>query len=287
MTDVTEPNTTETEIGNEGGAAPAAQAAPSDFLSQLPEEMRGDKTFAKLKGKGVEDFAKAYKHAVEKIGGNTVKIPGEGATDADWQEYREKMGIPDTVEGYELNAPDEIPEGLQIDEDSQKWFREVSQKLHLTKGQAGKLYKEYLALQGSRYQTAQQQQQEAQARAVQEVEADLKREFGLAYEDRIEAAYGVLNKLEAPAELEQGIKSLPPQERAAFTKLLAKVAREFEDDTVIGGSRRTGKLTPAEARAEIDKINSDEDQAHLNADHPSHKQVRARLLELRTLAAGA
>ncbi len=42
-----------------------------------------------------------------------IKIPGEGATDDEIAAYRKAMGVPDTVDGYQLTIPENDKEGYE------------------------------------------------------------------------------------------------------------------------------------------------------------------------------
>lgn len=51
-----------------------------------------------------------------------IRVPGPDAKPDEIAEFRKALGVPDTVEGYEIAKPEELPEGVQWSEDTIKEF---------------------------------------------------------------------------------------------------------------------------------------------------------------------
>lgn len=105
----TETQTTETQaaetnyFGNDG-------VLNDGWRGTLEEELREDKSL--LSFKTVGDLAKSFVNTKRMVGKNVVAIPGETSTDGEWQEYHKAGGRPETVDDYDLKAPEGFPEEL-------------------------------------------------------------------------------------------------------------------------------------------------------------------------------
>lgn len=109
------------DVGAATGAATGAAAGDAGASSQGDQSGQGDgadplaglsdtskQLFEKKGFKSADDLAQAYTN-LEKLvrGGNAAELeklikPGEGASDADMAKWRESVGIPTAVEGYEV-----------------------------------------------------------------------------------------------------------------------------------------------------------------------------------------
>ena len=106
---MSEDGTAESITGSEAvipNIAPAV--APVDFSSIVPAEY-ADKPWVQ----DIKDTATLFKMTDDmksEMGKRPAGIPEAGG---DWGEFNKALGVPDTVEGYELNAPAEGGEGFQ------------------------------------------------------------------------------------------------------------------------------------------------------------------------------
>jgi len=99
---------------NQGQQAPAkAEAAVSapEWLSDIDESLKGDKSLHKFSGeKWKENLAKSYVELEKKLG-STVQVPKEGASEEEWGKFFSKIGRPDSPDKYEL--PGEIADEVK------------------------------------------------------------------------------------------------------------------------------------------------------------------------------
>jgi hypothetical protein len=111
---------------------PASTDAPSPFAA-FDEDTR---TWAEKRGfKTVDDAVKtAYEQS--KLLGNAIRIPGKDATDAERDEFLNKLGRPATAEEYKFTPPEDLPEDLPYDGERAKTFAGLAHKLGLTADQA-------------------------------------------------------------------------------------------------------------------------------------------------------
>ncbi len=76
----------------------------------LAEDLREDKSL--LSFKSVGDLAKSFVNTKRMVGQNVIAIPGETSTEGEWQEYHKAGGRPETVQDYNLKAPEGFPEEI-------------------------------------------------------------------------------------------------------------------------------------------------------------------------------
>lgn len=112
-----------------------ADADTKDWLGKQTERASDVKSLAKL----AREQDKMIGEQAKKLGDATkdmVRIPGKDATPEELKAYKDKLGIPETPEGYEFKAPKDLPEGLPYDGDRAKSFAAEAAKIGLTKAQA-------------------------------------------------------------------------------------------------------------------------------------------------------
>lgn len=57
-----------------------------------------------------------------------IRVPGPDAKPEEIAEFRKALGVPETVDGYEIAKPEDLPEGVQWSEDTVKAFAGVLHK---------------------------------------------------------------------------------------------------------------------------------------------------------------
>jgi len=80
--------------------------------------------------KDIKGLAKSYLHARS----SRPSFPGADATPAQLAEWREVAGVPETPAGYELKAPEELPEGVEWSEERVGKFAEIAYKWNVHPG---------------------------------------------------------------------------------------------------------------------------------------------------------
>ena len=68
---------------------------------------------------------------------------GEKPTPEEVAEFRKTIGVPEKPDGYTVERPEKMPEGIVYDEVLENKFREVSHQLNLTPAQVAGVYKMY------------------------------------------------------------------------------------------------------------------------------------------------
>jgi hypothetical protein len=260
-------------------AQPAAPEAAAPFYSGFQnEELRG---FVENKGvKEPEQLASMY-HNLEKMmgadkAGRTVVLPGPDADEAALGEFYGKLGRPEAPDGYELPVPD------GDDGKMAEWAQGVFHEAGLTAKQAALVSEKWNARVG---EMVNGQQAEAQQTAEQ-AEAELKKEWGAAYDQKVA---GVENAAVALGMSENELLGLrASMGPAAAMKFVDSLAGKLGEDTVENGEPMDGALTPAGANEALARLGTDRDfmAAWMDKNHPSHKWAVEHKSKLARQAAG-
>lgn len=265
-----------TASGAAAGTTATATATTTDPRTWLPEAYRADPTFKDIGD--LEVLAKSYKNAASLIGADkatVLRIPTDLAA-PEMGEIYNRLGRPESPDKYSAW------EGAPIGEDIVPALREKFHAAGLTDAQA----KAVVGLYGEQAQAsvAARQAQDEQVRDA--TIADLKREWGEAFGERLHRAERALLDMGG-----EDLLGLFQQARAADGTPLAshgKVIRALaemgakiaEPATLKGGTAGapTGPRTPADAQAEINRLTADpafyavlKDRFH--PEYPAKKQM--------------
>lgn len=80
----------------------------------------------------------------EKLLGSAIRLPGKDATQEERDQFLNKLGRPEKVDGYEFTVPKELPENLPYDGERASGFKAVAHQLGLTKEQAAGIHDWYV-----------------------------------------------------------------------------------------------------------------------------------------------
>lgn len=119
-----------------------------DFFDNIPEEHT--ELIAKAdKLKGIPDVYSALNkmiHAEHMIGANKVEMPTEHSTDEVKAAYREAIGVPKEVTGYEgITRPTDWPEAVPWDDKLIEGYSAIAHELEIPKSKAKGLFDWYCA----------------------------------------------------------------------------------------------------------------------------------------------
>lgn len=288
--------TTNTEATVANSATAEAPKTEGGFLDSLAEDLRGE---ASLKDfKDASALAKSYVNA-QRMLGNSVRIPGEDASDEaraefykkltdvpgvmqspDWENeesvnnFYDQLGRPKTASEYKYEAP----EGVEIDADQSAHFNELAHKLGLTNKQAQALVEfrsqEVLA------------ESEALEAAKTQGESALKEIWGNDYNNRLDSAKAVaeIYSKKYPEAMEQLIHG-PAGNNPAFLAMLSELAPMFQEKGTLQGTNHIQRGTSAEeAKEKILEIQSNPQHAFFNEYDPGHKAAVEKMRNLHLAA---
>lgn len=225
-------------------------AQSGDWRDAIPEEVRGHRSLEHINDVGA--LAKSYVHAQSMIGADKVAIPGKSATADDWRELYTKLGAPQEAEGYQINH--NLPEGSEINEEMAGWFKNAAFEAGLTPMQAQALADQWNSMSA---QGQQMQEADYQAR-VQEVESELRREYGQAFEDRMALGNGVVEQFGASELLEtQMADGTLLGDHPDVIRLMSNIGvfmKERLGEDTLEGVKTSGGLTPEQARDKLSEL---------------------------------
>ena len=242
-----------------------APSVASDWRTSVPEEIRGHKSLEHISDVGA--LAKSYVNAQSMIGADKMAIPGKHATDEDWGEVYRKLGRPESPDGYELN--NEVPEGVERSDEMVAWFKGAAHEAGLTPSQAQKLLGGYNEFLGS--MTGADEGQVQQLRETTEIE--LKKEYGAAFEDRINNGNAVMQQFgdSEMSEIQLADGRLLG-DHPGIIKMMVNVSEfinsKIGEDSLVG-TKTSGGLTPDDAREKLAEIRAPS-SPYWDQRHPEH-----------------
>lgn len=262
--------------GQSGGGS---QVDTNDWRSTLPEELRAHTALSPIKN--VQDLAKSFVHAQEMIGKKGVILPTDENDSEAWAAFNKAIGVPEMADGYKFPEL-ELPEGMTLDEDMQKWFRQAAFEAGVPQRVADKLYKSYADRMVKQFQGYQGQVEERRASAEQQ----LRQDWGKDFDNRLAGAQRLLRTF-GDEQLVTYMDQTGYGNDPALIKLFSNIASKLGNDVLIEGSSGGGfGMTPTMAKAEINTKKADSEfmKRYMNADQIGHKEAVEEMQRLFKLA---
>lgn len=246
-----------------GGGSPTGGTPPADWRSSLPAELQESASLKRYKS--VSDLAGAYINAEKLISGDKMAVPNQNWTENEWKNFFTKAGVPEKVDDYQVK----FKEGVTIDEDFAKQFRENAHKMGVLPKQAQGLADWFSEINLASEQKMLEQQKAEFDKQV----GELRKEWGNAFDLNIARA----NKLIKESGAFEHFQKMGYGSDPVLMKYLAKIAAEKYTDPKIfeAGSGGEGARTPAEIDAAIAALQTD--VAYNTATHPGHKGAVERM----------
>lgn len=258
--------------GGESGAGGGEESWRE--TSGLSAEIRDHPTLARYAD--VPALAKGLLETKELVGRKGIILPKEGDA-ADLTRFRTEIGVPETVDGYDL-GDFKPPEGLPWSDDFQATMLGKLHALGIPNGQIKELFSEYADAQSEQYQVL----QDTAAKGHEQGTAKLKEDLGTDYEAStalakraFKAASGEHFDTVSQLMLADGTRL---GDHPAFVRTFMNVGKQFSEHGLMGEKSSGGfTKTPEQAQAEIAKLESH--PALHNADHPEHDAVVAKMAD--------
>ena len=151
---------------------PTTTTNESNWRDSLPDELKMDASL--LKFNDVPSLAKSYVNAQRLIGADKIALPSEHATDDEWLEVYDRLGRPQDAKNYDLKYEGESDDQLI------GAFAETAHGLGLNNKQAQGLLEFYNKLATDSVESM----TEAASQATDDGLADLKKEWGRAFDQK-------------------------------------------------------------------------------------------------------
>lgn len=230
-----------------GEQTPPGGGEPLAWLgTNVPPELAG---YVQNKGwKNSMELAVGYQNLEKAVGANKVVLPKGDDDHEGYARVFDALGRPKTADEYGIKAPEGGSETFT------KAAAEHFHKIGLSKKQAGAMAEWYNTYAGD----AQKAIEAAEAQAVQADEAKLKTEWGGAYFERVEAAKRAARTFGLDPDTQEKF-----QKALGFSgamKFLHTIGAALGEHKVEGDGKLTGDvLTPAQAKAEIERLKQDKE----------------------------
>lgn len=264
-------------------AAPAAGAPPpgagnvvqgADGRWMIPEEFRTHESVRKFADdKHTLDTSvllKSYINLEGQMGRDKIPLP---KSDEDWENAYKALGRPEAAEKYEVKRPENLPEGMTYDEAGEKHLRNIAFQNGWNQKQFGAAY-EALFKHNTEMQAGWQNVVKEQRSTA---EANLKREWGAAYDQNLGVAKAAMLEYADP-DLVEHLNTSGLGNDPRLVKVFARIGKELMGDAKLkGAGAPSGTMTPAEVTAKIQKFRTDNHAALYDADHIDHKRLVAEL----------
>ena len=245
------------------------EAAPVGFLDSLPEELRHEPSLKNFTDVG--QLAKSHVHAQRMVGADKIALPGSGSNDDDWMPIFQKLGAPNNADGYQL-------QNVELDEVTLQSFKEMAASSGMLPRHA-QAAAEFLQTQSAAGGEAAQANMDA---VSQQYDAELREEFGMAYDAKHERAAAAGKAMGIDPAIWHEIRldnGLPLGDHPFIIKLFSGLADQLGEDTLEGATTEM-VMTPEEAGRKVAELTAP-GTPYWDKNHPAHDQDVAEVLRLR------
>lgn len=258
--------------GDNPPAPPSTVSIPDNWKDALPDDVKGFKALENIKT--FPDLAKSWMHAQQAVGKKGVIPPDpKFATDEDWSNFFQGVGLPKDVKDYKIAAPKD----MQVDEAFLTEFATQAHKFNILPQQAQKLLDWYVSKEDA---MAQETQQQVLGEITQKLEA-YKQQMGAGYQKKVLFANKALEQFGGPDLMKMFASNPAIGNNPLFIDAFAKIGEQlFGEDTFDGDSRVKGAMTPEEARSKRNEIMGDTKHPYWHQQHPKHQEAVAYVNKL-------
>ncbi|MBK1815106.1 hypothetical protein JIN84_05755 [Luteolibacter yonseiensis] len=216
-------------VGDDGRFTP-------DWVTKLPEDLQQHRShFAKY-----SDPLQALQHTLnlQQILGKkaeAVVIPAADAPREEWAPVLKRLGVPDSPEGYGLRIPEELPQGVTVDEEELNEFARYAHDIGLTPQQVAKLQEYDLGRAGKWAATGEEQARAWEVREFNRQSEILTKAWGNgpeAVQKKALAERAALTFGFTPEE----VGNDPLFRNARFVMTLARAGAAMSEDALVKGS---------------------------------------------------
>ena len=257
-------------------------AGSIEFPEGLEEDIKTSPSMKPFVGKdgkiNYAALAKSYVHTKRAVG-SKVAVPGENATEAEWDNYFENVGWVKDPNKYEIK----VPEGMQVDDAAVQALKKAIHESRIPLSQGQKLFESLTKF----IQSSVEESVKKLNDQIQEGINSLKQEWGQAYDKKIHLAKKVVESFGDDKVKELFKNDVTLGSNPILIKFLNSIGQKFYgEDGVPGKALSDAPLSPAEAAAEINRILGDDNDAYHKPEHPSYRDRVAHMQKLFNYKAG-
>jgi len=207
-----------------GGEPAGNQPSPEpDWAGNLPEAIKPKVT----KFKSPEDLAKSYVELESRMG-KSVQVPGKDASEEELSNWYNRIGRPDSPDGYELANVERDANLPQDQQGAEQQFARAAHQNGLTKEQARRMWKYMLDSSAGMLNAINASRKEG----LQKAETELRAELGTEYGSGLQLMKRVVGRFaDAPARaaLDEGLGNDP-----RLIRMLINIGKVMSEDTLEG-----------------------------------------------------
>ena len=238
------------------------------WMEYLDEDIRTDKSLSTITG--LKTLARNFVNTKRMVGMNKVGVPNENSTEEDWKVFYKAAGCPDDPAAYSLSRPEEMPEEYYNPE-TEKEARELFHRIGLNDAQAKALYDFHnsLVLKG-----LEMSQKDAE-QALMAAKADMTKEWGAAYEQKLHLANAAIDKGTLGDEDYRQRLTDKFGNDPDFIRYSSNLGSLFAEHSDVNISNIP---TPTDIQEQINDLMGQ--PAYIERNHPNHKQILAKVQRL-------
>lgn len=236
----------------------------------VPQEFRDNPSLSKfLDENGTYDpnvMLKSYVHSQSLIGADKVVIPKEG-DEQGWQEVYTKLGRPADPKDYKVTKPEKMPDGMTYDEGLETQLRNHAFANGWNQRQFDNAFKQFYEVRAQEVGAWNQQQ----AKAAEESQRVLKREYGDGYQAALDTADVAMNRFGNDA-IRQKLTAYGLQHDADIVRMFNNIGKRLIGETELRGAGANAPPSRAELESKITSYRTQYHAALYDNTHPEHKQ---------------
>lgn len=190
-----------------------------------------------------------------------VKLPGKDAPAEEVAAFHRALGVPETVDAYQVELPAQLPEGIEISADQLGRFREFAHSAGIPPETASKLIAFQIAAESEAVAAIQAEANQAR----QEAEETIKREWGPKYEQNLMLARRAAETFGLGADH-------PAMKNPDVLRAMASAAAKISETSLVSGEKLAGTLSPgSEAKDILANPDNPLHKAYHDSSHPQHE----------------
>jgi hypothetical protein len=201
-----------------------------------------------------------------------VKMPGEDASDEDRAKFNKQMGVPESVDDYEIVAPEGIDAEVFASEEYQAPIKSIVADMHAagaSQGVVNAMLNKYFEMEVA----GKAEQARLDTEYMQKTEADLRKEWGSSYDENVAFANDYLSNSPELVQLELRDGTLLGS-HPAFVRQMAEVGRMANEGQLKFGISGTEMAT--DMQAQYDQLSRDIHTAYQRGDRSQAATLTAQ-----------
>ncbi len=274
-----------TEEGTETVVATSESSAPvlfgedgnftEDWTHTLTDEALHDNPTLKTI-KNLDALADITVRTKSMVGKDTMVVPTDASSESEWQEYYKAGGRPETVEDYNLKAPDDFPEEV-LEKIFPKERMSEWQKRFFADGISKKAADKFIAYFAADMIIDIQNAEQEKTRQLEELTNGLSAEWGAAYDQKLHRGNVAIEEgTGGDADFKARVVA-KVQRDPDLTRLLANLGDKFAEAK---SPNYLNIPTPADYKTQIEAIEAN--PLYLSGNQKERMKLAEQVMVLRT-----